>query len=76
MKNPFTAPTPPPANNPKQVHVSCDAPESCIPLTTRTLTSEITAPADRSRPPNMTGSACPIPARARVAALLSVVEKS
>jgi hypothetical protein len=41
--------------------------ESCIELDSTTLTSEITAPAERSKPPDRTTIVCPAAAMASVA---------
>ena len=67
MKKPLKAPTRPPmamAATPKAI---CEPSESCMPDARTTLTSEITAPALRSKPPLSTTKVWPIAARASVA---------
>ena len=67
MKKPLKAPTRPPmriAATPKAI---CEPSDSCMPEASTTLTSEMTAPALRSKPPLSTTKVWPIAASARVA---------
>ncbi|MBB4000237.1 hypothetical protein GGR04_004113 [Aureimonas pseudogalii] len=66
-KNPLKAPTAMPVPMPMSVQRATEAsmPAGSIRLARTALTSEITAPAERSKPPERTTSVWPMAARAR-----------
>jgi len=78
MNNPLNAPTPMPVAMPTSVHTKTEASMSAgSMLAARTaLTNEITAPADRSKPPDRMTNVCPNAANAKGVAPLIRKEMS
>ena len=72
----LTTPAAVPARRPSALQATIEPGESPTWAAIRQLVSEITAPTDRSRPPEITTIVAPIAARASVAVLLAVLAAS
>ena len=76
MKKPLKAPAAAPMAMPPKPHSAILRGSSCMWLASETLTSEMTAAADRSKPPESTTMVCPTAAMASVAPPVAMLENS